>query len=79
MIGKPEDYKIEAAYPRPIGGQQCGMGNPAIKITHLPTNNVAICGTERSQLRNREVALEMIEWSLVSARGGAFLKNMTND
>lgn len=55
-----EDLQVEVINPRPAGGQQVGSVNYIIKVTHLPTNTVAICGDARSQHKNREICMEMI-------------------
>jgi protein subunit release factor A len=58
-----DDLLVEPAYPRPpTGGQSVGMPNPTIKVTHLPSGNIAIVGSERSQQRNRDLAISMLEW-----------------
>lgn len=60
------DLLIEIAYPRQGGGQYVGTGDPTIRVTHLPTGTIAICGIHHSQFKNRTVALEMIEWALTT-------------
>src|SRR3546814_1228371 len=44
-----------------IGGQHVGTGPSGVKIVHLPSGIEAYCITERSQHKNREIALSMIE------------------
>lgn len=61
---KPEDIKIESIDPRPKGGQHVGVTTAIVRVTHIPTGLVAQCGCERSQMRNRTVALSMLEWGL---------------
>lgn len=46
------------------GGQHVTTTRSAIQVTHIPSGLVAICNTERSQLRNRDVAIAMIEAGL---------------
>lgn len=58
----PEDVTFETAYPRKEGGQHVGMPRPDIKATHLPSGNVVIVGSERSQFQNKQLALSMLEW-----------------
>jgi len=36
----------------------------AVRVTHVPTGLVAVCENERSQLKNKKIALSMIEWGL---------------
>ena len=55
----PEKYRV--------GGQHVGYPS-GVKVEHLPTGTVAICQLERSQYRNRTLAVEMIEWALLNAR-----------
>ena len=51
------------------GGQHVGSPNNPIKVTHTPSGLVAICGSQRSQHRNRIIALDMIEYGIVSSGG----------
>lgn len=60
------DLQIEPWPPQNVGGQQVGLTMMGVKITHLPTGLVAICGTERSQHRNRDIALDMLLGGLTS-------------
>jgi protein subunit release factor A len=55
---------IEIWPPRQIGGQQVGSGPNGIKITHHPSGIVAIVDCERSQHKNKALAVEMIEAAL---------------
>lgn len=61
----PPDLLIEAYSPRPPGGQHVGI-DCGIKITHLPTGLIAICDTDRSQHRNKQVAMDMLLGGLTS-------------
>lgn len=65
----PEDVTFEIAYPRAKGGQSVGLSRPDIKATHLPSGNVVIVGSERSQFRNKQLALSMLEWMELEIRG----------
>ncbi len=62
---KDEDLKIKAYPERRSGGQTVGVMITGIRITHLPTGLVACCACERSQVKNRKVALSMLEWGLL--------------
>ena len=46
------------------GGQQAGTPASAVRITHLPTLTMAQVGTERSQHKNKLLAMEMLEYAL---------------
>lgn len=61
---RDEDLKIETGYPTKPGGQGVHMPNMNVRITHTPTGLTASCATERSQMRNRNVAKAMIEYGL---------------
>ena len=58
------DLLIEP-YPlvRP-GGQHVGIVNSSIQVTHIPTELKVICSHERSQIKNKRFALQMIEYGL---------------
>jgi peptide chain release factor 1 len=64
-----DDLQIELIYmqtgttERP-GGQQAGAPATAVRVTHLPTLTMAQCGIHRSQHRNKQTAMEMLEWAL---------------
>ena len=58
------DLLVETYNPNP-GGQQAGV-RTGVKITHLPTGLIAICETERSQHRNRQIAHDMLLGGLTS-------------
>jgi peptide chain release factor 2 len=63
-----DDLQIEHAYARPPGGQHVGMPPLDIKVTHLPSGNIVIVGSERSQKQNRDLAISMIEWMLTEMK-----------
>jgi protein subunit release factor A len=61
---RDEDLKVEAL-GRPPGGQHFGM-ETGVRVTHLPSGLMAECKTERSQHRNKAIALDMILGGLTS-------------
>lgn len=60
--------KIEISNPIPSGGQRAGIIPTGVKITHLPTGLIAICESELSQHKNRNVAMAMIEYGLAEIK-----------
>jgi protein subunit release factor A len=61
----PADLSYEMWPPRDLGGQHVGVSS-GVKVTHLPTGLVAICHTERSQHRNKNVAVDMLLGGITS-------------
>ena len=62
---KDEDLKVELIRPHGRGGQRVGA-DTGVRVTHLPSGLAAECDTERSQHRNRSIALDMILGGLTS-------------
>lgn len=60
-----EDLKVECMDDRGRGGQHVGTPS-GVRVIHLPSGLTAECKTERSQHRNRQIALDMILGGLTS-------------
>lgn len=58
------DLKIESYPVISPGGQRVGVIRSGVKVTHVPTGLIAISDCERSQLKNKNVAMGMIEYGL---------------
>ena len=59
-----KDVKIETYRAGGAGGQHVNKTESAVRLTHVPTGVVVACQNERSQYRNRTVALNMLKAKL---------------